>query len=412
MELKTKTYCVMPWVCAMVNTDQNLMYCCISSDHLSGKYKAGESSIINEMWNSSELEDVREKMLNGEKVPGCEHCYMQEKIGKESYRMMFSREWSEEDIREVPVYLDLRLGRKCNSKCRMCNPFNSTVFSIEHFGLFNTQKRYRKIFNKQYGENPEYLKREKPWWDYDFLWDELNSMIPYIKKIYMTGGEPTLIKKNYSFLETCLRNGREDLFIFLNMNCTNVPDELLDILQKFKRIKINASIDGIGSVNEYIRYPFKWNIVNENFRKLASISNINLGISPVILTYNILYINQLFEYVDQIKREYHRNINIDFLINTKPSYFDIRILPDKCIKMIKNWLEALKSDVDDSHYKYLVDVVNNYISLPFEGNKETELSDFIYMTKIYDESRKQLMRQSLPELYNLLKFELGDNFDE
>jgi len=412
MKLKTKTYCVMPWVCSMVNTDQNLMYCCISSDHLGGKYKAGRNSIIDDMWYSPEIERVRELMLNGEEVPGCEHCYMQERIGKESYRIMFSREWIEEDIHELPVYLDLRLGRKCNSKCRMCNPFNSTLFSTEHFDLYDSNERYRKIFSEQYGGNPEYLKHEDQWWESDSLWSELESMIPSIKKIYMTGGEPTLIKRNYSFLESCLRNGREDLFIFLNVNCTNIPDKLLDILKGFKRIKINASIDGIGGVNEYIRYPSKWDMVDRNFRRLAKMKHIDLGISPVILMYNILYLNELFEYVDEIKSESGRNINIDFLINTKPSYFDIRILPENCIEMVKSWLEALKHDTDNSHYHYLINVASNFLSLKFEGDKEKELSDFVYMTKLYDQYRKQSLRQSLPELYNLLRLELGENWDE
>ena len=101
---------------------------------------------------------LRDKMYNGGIVNECEHCFLQEKVGKKSFRQMHNEEWTkkigEEEIhRRVkesivnewqmlsdPIYLDLRLSNLCNLKCRMCSPHNSSQIAKEHKKLYKKKK--------------------------------------------------------------------------------------------------------------------------------------------------------------------------------------------------------------------------------------------------------------------------------
>lgn len=402
-EKDSKTFCVMPFVCALVNTNAQLGYCCVSDNRFGAKYKAGKDSILN-MWSSDEVDDDRYNMLSGEKVKGCEMCYLQEKIGKISYRQKFNTEWIESNVNFTPIYLDLRLGSLCNLKCRMCNPFNSCVYAKEHFDLFSEDSDYRRIFKECYGENPEYLKDEDPWWDSSILWDEIISFIPKLEKVYMTGGEPTLIEQNYMFLRKCLEANRHDLNLFFNINCTVLKDEFLDLLKQFSRVKINASIDGVGKMNEYIRYPSNWNVIDRNFRKLAALKNIELGISPVVQIYNALHLSELLKYIEDVSNEYKKHINIDFLINVRPEYFDIRELPRDIRVIAKEKLENVKQMKIYRNHENIRNVVDSTQELMLlDDNDGKHISDFFIMTKLFDAKRNQSFKEYIPDLYQLLK---------
>jgi glutamate-1-semialdehyde 2,1-aminomutase len=110
---------------------------------------------------------------------------------------------------------------------------------------------------------------DQQWFDHDIMWDQVISLIPTLKKVYMTGGEPTLIKNNFKFMKKCIDEGRTDIVLFFNTNCTNINKQFLELISQFKQVNINASMDGIGIVNEYIRAPSDWKQISENIEKLA-----------------------------------------------------------------------------------------------------------------------------------------------
>ena len=153
---KTNSFCAIPFVSTMINTDGKFKYCCIAEGdedtnlQTNGKKLNVKENSLLDAFNSDTVRNVRKKMITGEQVSACMKCDLQNKIGRESYRDMMTGEWIKrigseqmnaliEDaknndgiINSMPVYLDLRLGNLCNFKCRMCNPFNSNSIAKEH----------------------------------------------------------------------------------------------------------------------------------------------------------------------------------------------------------------------------------------------------------------------------------------
>ena len=234
-----------------------------------------------------------------------------------------------------------------------------------------------------------------------------------MRKIYITGGEPTLIKHNTDFLGECIKQGYGDkIQIFLNTNCTNLNRRFLDIIQQFENVIINASLDGIGETNEYIRYPSRWPILEKNYLKMLGLFNVGSNITPVLQIYNLHSIHEVFYFADKIgDRLYGENSNktigVDILINTHPAFLDVRNLPIEWRQDCKNELLKFKEEFTlyDKNFiaKNSIDGIINYLDLPQLENYKENLTDFMKMTVIQDETRKQNFADLNNELFYKIK---------
>jgi hypothetical protein len=88
------TYCVLPWVNITVDPDGSIKPCCVSQDFI--KKPTGEKfnlgfDKIEDIVNSKDLVEIRQKMLAGEKVAGCSQCYQHEEYGGKSQRLQYNQ---------------------------------------------------------------------------------------------------------------------------------------------------------------------------------------------------------------------------------------------------------------------------------------------------------------------------------
>ncbi len=441
MKEYSKTFCVYPWIQQQTTPTGKINFCCISMHTFvpreDGKPMMLDKETFKDAWNSGYMKDIRKKMVNGEAVTGCETCYEQEKVGKRSYRQAHNEEWSKKlgarkieslvnrsidndfFVDQPPAYLDLRLGNLCNLKCRMCNPYNSVQIQKEWEKLDKkSDNQYSKFWNK-YGLE---FGTCTPWYESDQFWTGVEENIPYLKKVYMTGGEPTLIEGNYRFLNKCREMGYANkIELFFNINFTNLKDDFIAQLNDFHWASVNASLDGYGIVNEYIRAPSRWDVIDKNFRKLAKQGGrrVALGISPVIQIYNILNIVDLLEYAEEVMEEFNRDIIIDFLFCLHPDFLDIIHLPDNIkiealarLEEFKMSSQTYAKKTDKSFFlRNGVDSTITRLEKSMGQENPEMIKDFIRYSRTLDQERRQSMRDCLPELVFLLE-EAGYSYDD
>lgn len=435
MKKYSKTFCVYPWMHQMTTPTGKVNFCCVSEKtHVIADdgqpVNLGRDSFAK-AWNSRYMRQIRKKMVDGEPVSGCETCYQQEKIGKKSYRESHNEEWEEKlgkeyienrvefsiknnfELDKPPVYLDLRLGNLCNLKCRMCNPYNSVMI----------EKEWRELDIEGNGAYSQFWKKHNmvngstdsmaPWYESDNFWDDVKKYIPHLKKVYMTGGEPTLIESNYKFLNTCRDMGvSSQIELFFNINFTTMKDRFIEQLKDFKWTSINASLDGYAKVNEYIRGNSKWEVITRNIEKLLqnSSANVGLGFSPVIQIYNILEITDLLDYIEELSFKYKKDILIDFLYCFSPDFLDVTALP-KSIKLearekILEWKERSKTILNNTEKSFFLknsieSLVNN-IDQNINSENPDKIKDFLFYTKTLDKKRNQSFSETFPQLQKML----------
>ena len=441
MKEYSKTFCVYPWIELMINTSGTFDYCCLANpsqlkDKNNNQLKINKDS-LKDVWNSDAMKDIRKNMIEGNKIKSCNLCYLQEDSGRKSYRQLHNSEWehllgskkieqivdkSIENNLEVdtpPVYLDLRMGNTCNLKCRMCNPFNSSLITKEHFKLFDKSKTYANIFKKNFGSNPEWLNEQayRDQFNDKKIWKEIYEVLPTLEKLYLTGGEPTLIKNNIKVLEKLIElNKQNNTKIFLNTNCTYSGKNFLELLSKFKEMDINPSIDGVGEVNNYIRGSKKWENIYQNCKNILSVNNkISANITPVLQIYNLNKIHEILNLANDITYELFYNpwtkeltntIGVDILFNTHPFMLDVRNLP---LELRQNAIQRLLDFKNEYVFEFSFMIRNTiegtvgYLKQPQLENYKQNLKDFIDYTEILDKERNQSFNDIDKELYTEIK---------
>lgn len=236
-----------------------------------------------------------------------------------------------------------------------------------------------------------------PWHEQKtFLFEEL--VTDSVRKFYFTGGEPLIIDGVIRIIDDVIRRGiAGDVILKFNTNATKVSDAFLDKACKFKRVDISLSLDGYGACHEYMRYPSQWKAVDNGIQRLQTLPNVHLIAVPIIQTYNLLYLVDLLTYLEKL------NIGCGVHILSVPSQLSIWLLPPN---VVKEAIRRLTQYLEEKLPKITKSVTLSFIR-QLETGKNTfsqdSLRDLMLFTNDLDQSRKQSIAESLPDLLVLLQ---------
>ena len=86
------------------------------------------------------FEDIRQKMLAGEKLPECSKCWREEEHRGYSYRTLMEQRLKISDVNpNAPFdlkYLEIFFSNLCNLSCRMCDITQSSQWANLYNGAF------------------------------------------------------------------------------------------------------------------------------------------------------------------------------------------------------------------------------------------------------------------------------------
>lgn len=409
--MENKSFCVLPWMHVDSRSNGDVRLCCKSSRLIKKSngtvYNLGVDS-IDEIYNSDAFIDVRRKMIAGEKVPGCDFCYRQEESSNSSSRLLFNKQFPvhkivdesiKNDYKITPTirYLHFRPGNLCNLKCRSCNPTNSIQIDKEVAELPNSN-----IISRIY---PVVKSDSNIWYTTETFFDSLSKMKNDLKVVCVTGGEPTIIEETYRLMQMLIDEGAKDKIVFVfNTNMTNVQDRFLTYANQFKQVIINCSIEGIGNVQEYLRYPSKWATVDKNLRKLINkTTNSVIRIVPVVQNVNLEFMSELFEHIENINKQAKKRVVeiVPFLLD-QPDIMDIQYLPleykKQCWDKLEKWLTTV--EYQDEIFQETMKQIRYMCYKDVDG--EVKLAEFAELTKILDVHRGQSLQTVNPNLYKIL----------
>jgi sulfatase maturation enzyme AslB (radical SAM superfamily) len=372
-----QSFCALPFVHLHVNEKNDVKLCCLADGQTIGKYTPDFDFVTN-----PELQKVRQAMLNGERVPHCQNCYNYEDGGADSSRLRDTQDWfinlGIKELEQMPVelvYYDIRNDNLCNLSCRMCNPQFSSQLA------------------KEYSEIGWHWQTEPMSFGFTDVVD-----IKTVKKIYVAGGEPSLLPEFRKFLKLALDNNRTDIEIRMNTNATNFNKEYRSLLSNFTNLNIVCSIDGYDQVNKYIRWPADWTTLIENIHGLREITphicfNVTVGI------WNISNLSKLIFFFEKEFPGVYILLN---QIMHPPSQM-ITAFADKEVAITD--LELLKNSLSykrDASFKSKVDFyISNIQSMPVDREA---LNEFFEFNDTLDQSRGIKLVDYIPALENCRKY--------
>lgn len=412
----SKAYCPLAWTHSFINQDGSFQVCC-TSEEFDNYIRDDEGKRLyiqdghnpQDVMNSNFMKKLRLDMLEGKWPELCTRCLTTEKMGGHSRRIIEIDNYKEKNHYflsktqrngsiDVPIHsADYRLGNLCNLQCRMCNPRSTQMWIKE----WNDIKTEREKFSDEVMESYKHYD----WINSYNLVRDFEAKAMNLEHIHFAGGEPLIAPQMEKILKICIEKGNaKNITITYNTNMTVLPPKILELWRSFKAIKILASIDAVGDLNNYIRYPANWEKIDKNLSFIDEHhEEYNIQecmLSTTVQVLNVLRLGELYSYLEK----FNFIVPVPNLINLyMPDYFRTTMLPKPLKFMAALKLKSIKSKFEQRvphHYKYLTDNIPQIITYMMgeDGFNSERKSEFVNFQNKFDEKRNLEILKILPEL--------------
>ena len=285
--------CMAPWVHTYLSPQTERRMCCASREPAQNfrQYIDTESGsnqyipiTLEEHWNSPHMMSVRSRMMAGETLPECEVCN-DKLLNTDVYRTYFWQLFKHKypDIWETtdtagrttmqPVSWDYRFSNLCNFKCRTCGDMLSSSWETE-------QKQHNMVDWSNPNNNwmrPEVRRTISAFQDSQIEAEFAEAVEQHrVEEVYWVGGEPLMYEQHWRYMKRIveLRDGPK-VYARYNTNLSRVDyrgvNLYRDILSGLRDWQICASLDGTGSIGEYIRTGLEYDQWLEHFGQAVEI---------------------------------------------------------------------------------------------------------------------------------------------
>jgi len=260
-----------------------------------------------------DIQQVRQHMLQGQRPSACEKCWNLENSGIKSDRLLknetmsFYRDVDAQQLfdqcvaeQNTTALYKIDTSNTCNATCVTCNSQASSAWARLERKNNQIPARSWRIRN-----------------------DIANNWIDYSTATSITfrGGEPLLSATNFHILEQLIAHNNTRCFISFVTNGSVTPsDYQLGLISQFTNKNFCFSIDGVGPVFEYMRYPLKWSAIEKNL-EFCKTNNISRSVSYTLSNINVWYHAQTVKWFSDNNLPYQLNPVYD------PGHFRPSVLP-------------------------------------------------------------------------------------
>ena len=423
MAKKSKTFCIFPWIHQYIGPPGDVKPCCVYD----GLKEIGslKKNTLEEIWNNENTREMRLQFLNGQEHPNCSICNNRAEIGDAFYNryneVFFT---NHEEVQQIVAstredgslpnhklfYIDVRFNNLCNFSCRSCAPHFSTSWVADHKKLYNRKdEKYGFTF---------------PGKTEDQALEEILPHLEHAEMIYFAGGEPLMQKEHYEVLNKLIELEKFDVDIRYNTNFSNFKlknyDDVIEYWKKFKKVSVNASLDGSHAKGEYWRKGTDWEMTVNNRKRLKEeCPHVQFNISYTLSWPNALNLTEFHKEWVELGFINPDNIMINPL--DTPSYYCLKNLPDwkktEIEKWFNNHIDWIKTL--DPIFHGVIGRYENAIKFMWSDvSKEQSLDDslkfFSRITKKLDSIREESFFDVFPEHknieYYLTQNDLHDEF--
>jgi MoaA/NifB/PqqE/SkfB family radical SAM enzyme len=300
--------CILPWISIETSPVGTARPCCLAKDEITYADEQGvehkynlKDHTLEEIYHSRYMQVLRRDFLYGQKPATCQRCWDEEASGRVSKRMNSrirlkeyydSVDWNNLNPNQL-WFIDLKLGNICNLKCRICGSWSSSKWAKEEIDYVP------ELVNRK--EHLAYKFLQDGGWprESELFWDNLKTLLPNIKYLEFTGGEPFLIQQHFDLLQYAVDNDyAKNIEIHYNTNGTVFPKQH-HVWEHFKHVEVAFSIDNTEARFEYERYGAVWNEVENNMIKFSNMRSAKFS-TQLCTTMNIQNVYYLPELCDWI----------------------------------------------------------------------------------------------------------------
>jgi hypothetical protein len=319
-----------------------------------------------------DIPKLKQTMLNNQIPKGCFHCSIPEANGHKSDRQIKNATldylWDKDlvEIEKIAIrgenkvnYVKLYTSNICNGACVTCGGHLSTGW-----------RKYEKTIGTEHATNVT------PHEEIDKL---IHKDLVFLS---ILGGEPFYDKLTVYTLQKLVDCGNTQCHIDIITNTSTIPTkEQMDLLLQFPKLTLTCSIDAIGDMFEYMRFPLKWSNTLDTIGIFKTMPNAILNANIVVSKLNILHLKETEDWL----KEQGFTISYSYIQDTLP-YWESHIFTENQKKKV---LEA--NDYND-HVRTLLYKEKLKPELIKQGQIKLDWQDAVKGIKLKDK---------MPEVYKL-----------
>ena len=292
---KSESLCLAPWVHTYLSPQTERRMCCASREPAQNfkQYIDTESGTgayipitLEQHWNGEHMRSVRRRMMAGETLPECEVCNDQ-LLNTDVYRTYFSQlfehkysailQQTDADGRTTmqPVSWDYRFSNLCNFKCRTCGDMLSSSWESEQ----KTHHMVNWSNPKNNWMRPEVRQQISEFQDSQIEQEFSDAVEQHrVEEVYWVGGEPLMYEQHWRYMQRIIELGDGPrVYARYNTNLSRVEYRGInlyrDILPGLRDWQICASLDGTGTIGEYIRTGLDYDQWLDHFRGAVAVKH-------------------------------------------------------------------------------------------------------------------------------------------
>ena len=323
-----KHYCAMPFNHVAIATNGDYQVCCIHPVPAEHRKNINHVS-LDEWLQNPYLEEVKSAFAQDQLHPGCQSCWQQESAGAQSLRQVQAKEYKiigAKPQQSKVLNVEAAVGNLCNLSCVMCNEHNSSAILAENQQLGIAIADQRDFFwSESAFENLQHILDCQP------------------RVVNLRGGEPMYNKRILQLIENFPSDKLNNTLLHLTTNATTWTVPWQQALSKFKAVRMMLSVDAVGDLAEYIRYPVKFVQVEHNIKQIIKCNNIKPVIHATVQNLNIMRIGELIAWGQ------HMNIPLMLSMLVQPDHLEITNLPPVLKQQAVEHLSHVLSQDLDAH---------------------------------------------------------------
>jgi sulfatase maturation enzyme AslB (radical SAM superfamily) len=310
-------------------------------------------------------------MLAGQVPDMCQQCVNEEKMTGRSLRTDSQQDYNHQRFVTTAIdFVDYRANNICNFKCRSCFPKFSHGIDNEIKNNLTLQKFYKPIDKKIAKIN-----------DANTEW--ISKNLDQIKRLMLTGGEPTRMPEIKSIIERIVHD-RLDIQILITTNGSFEDGFWYELTRSHDNLHWTVSLDAVGPAAEIIRNGTDWKIVEANAKWLASHAA-SMNINTTITHLNILHLAPLLVFVKQLQKDsiYPRGRHGDqgarhqFIVTQFPSHLSVNCLPpDLKVQAIDHLKHCLTIDLDAEQKQTIQGLIKHLEQVAFDSHQWQRSREF------------------------------------
>ena len=289
---QSKHFCSVPWNYFKVDMSGNVTTC-VNGEQVLGNLNDTD---VKEILLNPKLADIKQNLSNDILDNNCKFCQSYENnvnsttsydYLKGLYNLMFKSATVDYDNKaEFKLRgIDLHWSSICDLKCITCWSGQSSSIA------------------KEQGKEILHVPTEQA----DKLIDYIVANQETLKEIYLSGGEPTLIKHNLRLLKKLRRDLPFQIRVNTNM-MYEADNQIIKELQEFPNVFVTISADAMNERFNYIRRGADWNKFLKNLDNLTK-THFTWRVNSVFFIASALYLSDTQNF-------FHENYGFnDFTIN-------------------------------------------------------------------------------------------------